>query len=268
MTLNSLRAFLRVRLYTAISLMVDIADTTESRSSPQSSINRSSSSHLSAIASAEIRLQRLSGTNPVRYQSAIALQLSSKTIVRAQDLAMNLCDAYDTLENSLGPSVPFSIEANATGWLTLSLSCTDLMAFFDQTLSHESSVSSIPPHYFPFLIWQTNQRCQSLRSHLVFYLERNPVQDFSEPDRQSDRQYDLTRSAFSALMESLLNWMDDEGHSKTPHKALIHVCQCLDRLHQQVPLFHPHTSRQTQRQFLRSLAWVQGAIRCEAALDE
>ena len=268
MTLNSLRTFLRVRLYTAISLMVDIADTTENRSSTQISINRSSSSHLSAIASAEIRLQRLSGTNPVRYQSAIALQLASKTRLRPQDIAMNLCDAYDTLNPSLRPSALFSIEANATGWLTLSLSCTDLMAFLDQTLNHESSVSAIPPHALPFLIWQTHQRCQSLRSHLVSHLARSPVLDVSERDRQSDRQSDPTRSAFSALMESLLDWMDDEGYSKTPHKALIHVCQCLDRLHQQVPLFHPHTSQQTQHQFLRSLAWVQGAIQYEATLNK
>ncbi len=248
--------------------MVDIADTTENRSSPQFSINRLSSSHVNAIASAEIPLQRLSGTNPVRYQSAIALQLASKMKVRPQDLAINLCDAYDTLGTSLGSPGPFSIEANATGWLTVSLSCTDLMAFFDQTLSHESSVSAIPPHSFPFLIWQTNQRCQSMRSHLVFSLERNRVQGFSAHDGPSDRPSDPTQLAFSALMESLLDWVDDEGHSKTPYKALIHVCQCLDRLHQQVPLFHPHTSRQTQRQFLQSLAWVQGAIRCEAALDK
>ena len=248
--------------------MVDIADTTESRSSPQFSINRSSSSHLRALALAEIPLQRLSGTNPIRYQSAIALQLASKTKSRPQDFAMNLCDAYDTLKPSLEPSVRFSIETNATGWLTLSLSCTDLMAFLDQSLSHESNRSPIPPHYFPFLIWQTHQRCQSLRSHLIFYLERNPVQDVSKHDCQPDRQYGSTRSEFSALMESLLDWMDDEGHAKTPHKALIHVCQCLDRLHQQVPLFHPHTSQQTQRQFLRSLAWVQGAIQYEATLNK
>ena len=246
--------------------MVDIADTTESRSSPQFSINRSSLSYLRALVLAEIPLQRLSGTNPIRYRSAIALQLASKAKVRPQDFAMNLCDAYDTLETSLGSSVRFSIETNATGWLTLSLSCTDLMAFLDRSLSHESNRSSIPPHYFPFLIWQTHQRCQSLRSHLIFYLENDLAQDVSEPDRPPDRQYDSIRSAFSTLIESLLDWMDDKGHSKIPHKALIHVCQCLDRLHQQVPLFHPHTSQQTQHQFLRSLAWVQGSIQYEATL--
>ena len=248
--------------------MVDIADTTESRSSPQLRINRSSSSYLNAISAAEIPLQRLSGTNPVRYQSAIALQLAAKTRVRPQDLAINLCDAYDTLETSPGLPGQFSIEANATGWVTLSLSGTDLMVFLDQTLSHESSVSFLSPHKVPFLIWQTNQRGQSLRSHLEKDLEGHLVQDSSDQDSPSDRQHDPIRSAFGALMESLLDWMDDHGHSKTPHKALIHVCQCLDQLHQQVPLFHPHTSRQTQRQFLQSLAWVQGAIRCEAALDE
>lgn len=266
MTLNSLRTFLRVRLHTAISLMVDIADSTESLSSPQSRINRSSSSHFTAIAPLEIRLQRLSGISPVRYQSAMALQLASKTTVRPQELAMALCDAYDTLAPPLiGPSWPFSIAANATGWLTLSLSCTSLMAFLDQSLSHWSSGSSIQPHDFPFLIWQTDQRCQSLRSHL----ERNPVQaplKDAPPYDESLLQCGPTQSAFSALMEALLDWMDDEGPSKMPHKALIRVCQCLDRLHQQVPLFHPHTTQHTQHQFLKSLAWVQGAIRHEVVL--
>lgn len=265
--------------------MVDIADTTESRSSSQFRINRSSSSDLSALSPVEIPLQRLSGTNPVRYQSAMVLQLASKMTIGPQELALAICDAYDTLDPSLGFPGPFSIAANATGWLTFALSDTDLMAFLDQTLSNQSSVLPISPHDFPFLIWQTDQRCRSLRSHLeqnlqVCPLERNLVQDSLEthyqsdrqpdcqPDRQPDRRSNLTRSAFSALMESLLDWMDDEGHSKIPHKTLIQVCQCFDRLHQQVPLFHPQTSRQTQHQFLRSLMWVQGAIQCEAGLDD
>ena len=262
MTLNSLRTFLRVRLYTAISLMVDIADTTESRSSSQFRVNRSSLPDLSALSPAEIPVQRLSGTNPVRYQSAMVLQLASKMTIGPQEFTIAICDAYDTLEPSLEFPGPFSIAANATGWLTFALSDTDLMAFLDQTLGDRSNTLPISPHNFPFLIWQTDQRCGSLRSHLerhlqVHPLECNLVQDSPE-----------TRSAFSALMESLLDWLDDEGHSKIPHKTLIQVCQCLDRFHQQVPLFHPQTDRQTQHQFLRSLGWVQGAIRCEAGLYE
>lgn len=266
MTLNSLRTFLRVRLYTAISLMVDIADSTESLSSPQFRTNRSSLSHLTAMAPLEIRLQRLSGTSPVRYQSAMALQITAKTTVPPQELAIALCDAYDTLAPLVGSPWPFSIAANATGWLTLSLPYTDLITFLDQSLSHRSRVSSIHPHDFPFLIWQTAQRCQSLRSHL----ERNLVQASQKDDTQPDSplQCGPTQSAFNALMEALLDWMDDEGQSKIPHKALIRVCQCLDRLHQHMPLFHPHIPQHTQGQFLRSLIWVQGAIHCEAALNK
>ena len=272
MTLNSLRTFLRVKLYTAISLMVDIADTTESRSSSQFRINRSSSSNLSAISSVEIPVQRLSGTNPVRYQSAVVLQLASKMKVRPQELAIAICDAYDTLEPALGFPGTLSIAANATGWLTVALPDTDLMVFLDQTLSNQSGVLPLSPHDFPFLIWQTDQRCRSLRSHLernlqqVYPLECNLAQDSPEPHCHAEVQSILNRSTLSALMESLLDWMDDKGPSKIPHKTLIQVCQCFDRLHQQVPLFHPQTARQTQHQFLRSLMWVQGAIRYEARL--
>jgi hypothetical protein len=271
MTLDSLRTFLRVRLYTAISLTVDIVDTTEMAPFPDPGINRSYSAPALLSSYAQIPLHRLPGTAPVRYQSAIALKLAARMKESPLAIAQQICDAYDT---SAIPYWRTSIEANVTGWLILSLDCTDLTEFLNQSLTVPSrplNVEKLEEKNLPFLIWHTYQRCRSLRSHL----KRSGFSRFSGFSGFQEVQWGVPQGR---LVETLLDWMDqaDEAdelndrsksswlsssaYQPSSYKLLLNLCQAFDQLHRQVPLFHPATPREAQIQFLQCLDWVQWAI--------
>ncbi len=252
MTLSSLRTFLRVRLYTAISRTIDIVDTTEMLSVAPIRENRSVAPLTHLFELAEIPLQRLPGAAPTRYQSAVALKLAAKNHADPHTLAQQICAAYDT-SMTLGSRI--SLETNATGWLTLSMSFTDLTTFLDRSLWTLDSPPSLSP--FPLPIRHTYDRCESLRSHLETRLLFPPT----NPPASADVKF---ISAREALVETLLDWMDGQDQptprSGPPRTSLLPLCQAFDRLHRQVPLFNPATSPETQRQFLQCATWVQRAI--------
>ncbi len=276
MTLDSLRTFLRVRLYTAISLTVDIVDTTEMAPLLDPGINRSYSAPALLSSYAQIPLHRLPGIAPVRYQSAIALKLASPMKQSPLAIAQRICEAYDT---SAIPPWRTSIEANVTGWLTISLACTDLPEFLNQALTvppSQLNIEKLDEKNLPFPIWQTYQRCRSLRSHLKIsgFLGFSGFSGFQEVGLVKAQE---------CLVETLLDWMDiaDElnersklsqpsstANQSSSHQLLLNLCQAFDQLHRQVPLFHPATQQETQIQFLQCLDWVQGAIERACSLPE
>jgi hypothetical protein len=253
MTLSSLRTFLRVRLYTAISRTIDIVDTTEMLSVSVIRENRSVAALIGSLELAQIPLQRLPGSVPTRYQSAIALKLAAKTQSDPVPLAQQICAAYDT---SLTFPPPITLETNATGWLTLSMPFTDLLDFLDHTLCPVDS----PPNLadLPFPIRHTYMRCESLRSHLLPRLSRTAEIVNSTVNPPVEMAWISVREN---LIESLLDWMDAQDCARPSTRAsLLPLCDAFDRLHRQVPLFHPATSPETQQAFLQCLTWVQRAI--------
>ncbi len=272
MTLDSLRTFLRVRLYTAISLTVDIVDTTETSTVPDDGVIRSFSPQARWVSWPHISLHRLPGIAPVRYQSAIALKLASEINQSPLAIAQQIARAYDTPATS---PWKISIDINATGWLTLSLPYTDLIDFLNQSFTPTSSLHVLDETHLPFKIWHTYDRCRSLRSHLDFHFATHPVA--STPDASGLLGFPDTQTiaAHRDLIETLLDWMDEldaprprspssrspsPTHSSLADQFLLNLCQSFHQLHRQVPLFHPATTRDQQIQFLQCLAWVQGAI--------
>jgi hypothetical protein len=272
MTLDSLRTFLRVRLYTAISLTVDIVDTTETIALPDHSVIRSISPRARWISGSQIPLHRLPGIAPVRYQSAISLKLASELHQSPLAIAQQIGRAYDT-----DPTSPWkiSIDINATGWLTLSLPYTDVIDVLNQSLTPTSSLHVLDETHLPFKIWHTYERCRSLRSHLDFHFATHPIPSTRDTSGLLGFQDTQTIAAHRDLIETLLDWMDelDSPRSRstlsrspsTPHSSLadqflLDLCQSFHQLHRQVPLFHPAITRDQQLQFLQCLAWVQGAI--------
>jgi hypothetical protein len=272
MTLDSLRTFLRVRLYTAISLTVDIVDTTETTALLNHRVIRSSSPQMPPLSWTQIPLYRLPGIAPVRYQSAISLKIASQINQSSLAIAQQIGSTYDTPATS---PWKISIDINATGWLTFSLPYTDVADFLNQSLVRRFRLHSSAEIKLPFKIWHTYGRCRSLRSHLDIYFATHPVLPTPKSSPLSGFHEVQTIAAHHHLIETLIDWMDewddprlrsDSPPSKSTtqscaqDKLLLHLCESFHQLHQQVPLFHPATTRDQQMQFLQCLVWVQGAI--------
>ena len=266
MTLSSLRTLLRVRLYTAISPTVDIADYTEM---PTCSIPRKYRSSLALPPQSvlqQIPLQRQSRAPQICYQSAIALKYATAAQLHPIALAAALLETHQSLSP---PPFRISIDANATGWLSLTLSWTEGSQFLDQVLERTSAArnaallsQSASPAAMPFSVWQTLQRCRTLRS----MMQRDPN---AKLDADFDRGFSHPLPETQDLMTTLLDELDaaDERSSDSMADPSViaatsaRITHAFDRLHRQIPLFHPKTLPSEQIQFFYCANWTEFTLK-------
>lgn len=247
MNANSLRIFSQIRLHSAIYPRGDIADITETIAST-GPIEGAKFPVLSRI---DIPLKRLSGVNPLRYQSAISLMLSARLGQSFETTAQIICDR--------GRSGVPRLSVGNGGWITLTWETAPLYETLDRIFVEDLSMSLNPSlnPLLPFCLWQTYSRCRSIRSQCN-------LSDLNSKDLDQ-----LMPEAAQPLLEALIHLLDrlDDPLRPLMGKALqreIHqICQCFDQVHGQVPIFNPHLSASDSHLFYRLLGWLQALLaRC------
>jgi len=223
-------------------------------------------------------MRRIPGRRPIGYQSAIALQLAADSCfspvaiaaqICAERLPMRTMERLDltfpdvsslTLLSNLSPTLTFSPE----GWITIEWSARDMQQILSQVMNSQvpncTSSGAELDVSMPFQVWQTLQRCSSLRRLLQL---RGPIGASEKIDRLSEKAA-IDPIAFP-LVEHLIHVIDQisapEGLGFLAiHKESIEICQQFDRLQAQIALFNPKTDAIVQGQFLIWIAWVQGLL--------
>lgn len=259
---DSLSAFSRVRLYTAIYPEGDVADFTESFFCNDVGLRTISP----VLSLRDLSLKRLPSVNPLRYQSPIALVLGAKLHLSPMAIAQAICQGSVAIDDVAIDDVAMDgleLSWNELGWITvtwesgamtraLARLCAGLQA---EGLQAESLQAGGLQAGVPFWLWQVGDRVRSLRDQLrSLHPEFEPSSNVSTAG-MPDPVWEL--------LEAMVVFFDrrSEGKSGKLEGEIRSLCHAFEQMHRQIPLFSVETSVIDRYTVWLVLGWFQQILK-------
>ncbi len=248
MTDDSLSAFSRVRLYTAIYPEGDVADSTES-------FFCNCLEHWAdfpVLSLREMKLKRLPSVNPLRYQSPIALFLGAKLKMAPATIAQAICQESVATDD-------LNLSWNEVGWITVTWASAAMMQALEQ-LCRESVVVETA---VPFWLWQVSDRVRSLREQL-----RSLHPEFEVFDLELSISMNKIPDPAWGLLEAMVVFFDRRSEGQSLLGELRSLCDAFEQMHRQIPLFSVETSVGDRYAVWLVLGWFQRILGFRGTTDK
>lgn len=249
MTGDSLSAFSRVRLYTAIYPEGDVADSTESffrdRMEPRTDFP--------VLSLREMTLKRLPSVNPLRYQSPIALLLGARLKISPATIAQAIC------QGSVA-KVDLELSWNEMGWITLTW---DPRAFWQALGEMCDGVGGDGVMEWGFEGWRVADRVRSLRAQLLLL---HP--EFSSAVWGLGNGIERMPDPVQDLLEAMVDFFDRRSEGKSGLGEFRSLWDGFEQMHRQIPLFSVATSVDDRYAVWLVLGWFQEILKVRETTDK